>query len=59
MKKKAILALLLSVAMCFSACDIDEWEDMLPVERRYEKEHSFSNCSSGKVPGWMIVCFLL
>ena len=39
--------------------DIDEWEDMLPVERRYEKEHSFSNCSSGKVPGWMIVCILL
>ena len=39
--------------------DIDEWEDMLPVERRFEKAHSFRNCSSGKVPGWVIVCILL
>ncbi len=27
MKKRTILALLLSVAMCFSACDIEDWED--------------------------------
>ena len=39
--------------------DIDEWEDMLPEERRYEKEHSFRSCGSGKISGWTIVGFLL
>ena len=39
--------------------DIDEWEDMLPVEREYEKKHSFANCSGGKVPGWMVICIIL
>ncbi len=39
--------------------DIDEWEDMLPEERRYEKEHSFRSCGGGKISGWTIVGFLL
>ncbi len=39
--------------------DIDEWEDMLPVEREYEKQHSFSGgghkVGIGGVIIWLLV----
>ena len=42
--------------------DIDEWEDMLPEERKYEKQHSFSGSGfRGKDTGiggfiiWLLV----
>ena len=31
--------------------DIDEWEDMLPVERKFEKQHSFSGSCRGSGVG--------
>ncbi len=39
--------------------DIDEWEDMLPVERKYEKQHGFGSCRGNGTSAVGVILWVL